>query len=68
MKILQEFYRILQDTLQKVNKNYFLFFFCMARDVSARVGSKPVHFVLGTSGENTINQNGRKLIEFATEN
>jgi hypothetical protein len=36
--------------------------------VSARVGSKPVHFVLGTSGENTINQNGRKLIEFATEN
>lgn len=29
----------------------------MASDMSARVGNTPVHFVLGTSGENTINQN-----------
>jgi hypothetical protein len=33
-----------------------------------RTGNKPVNFVLETNGENAINQNGRKFIEFAAEN
>jgi endonuclease/exonuclease/phosphatase family metal-dependent hydrolase len=48
-----------------MNKNYIL---CVAGDMNARVGNKPIHFVLGTNGENTVDQDGRKLIEFATEN
>jgi endonuclease/exonuclease/phosphatase family metal-dependent hydrolase len=40
----------------------------VAGDMDARVVNKPINVVLGTKGENTINQNGRKLIEFATEN
>jgi hypothetical protein len=35
--------------------------------MNARVGNKPIHFVLGTNGENTINQKGRKLVDFSIE-
>jgi hypothetical protein len=61
----QEFYKTIQDILQNMNKNDFL---CVAGNMNARVGNKPLHFILATSGENTVNQNGRKLIEFAIEN
>jgi hypothetical protein len=36
--------------------------------MNASVGNKPLNFVLGTNGESTVNQNGRQLIEFATDN
>jgi hypothetical protein len=40
-------------TVQKINKNYFV---CVAGDMNARVGNKPLNFVLGTNGESRINQ------------
>jgi hypothetical protein len=56
---------MLQVVLQNTNKNDFL---CVAGDMNATIGNKPRHFVSGTNGEKTVNQNARKLIEFATEN
>jgi hypothetical protein len=40
----------------------------VAGDMSARIWNKSLNFVLGTNVENAINRNGRKWVEFATEN
>lgn len=54
---MQEFY--------EMSKNDFL---CVAGCLNAMFGNMPVNFVLEINGENAINQNGRKYIEFAAEN
>ena len=37
-------------------------------DVNARVGNNRVINIVGTNGEATLNNNGRKLIDFCTFN
>jgi hypothetical protein len=36
--------------------------------MDAGVWNRKINFVLGANGENAVNQNGRKWIEFAIEN
>jgi hypothetical protein len=54
-KDTQEFYETLQGILKNTNKNDFL---CVAGNMNARVGNKPINFVLGTNGENIIRMEG----------
>ncbi|PSN40274.1 hypothetical protein C0J52_24554 [Blattella germanica] len=60
-----KFYKKLQETIHKINKNDYLI---LAGDMNGRVGNMPVKDVLGTNGESTINENGKKLIDFASFN
>lgn len=60
-----EFYDILQKTVNGINKNDYLI---IAGDLNARVGKTPVENIIGTEGEVKINNNGYKLKEFALNN
>jgi hypothetical protein len=40
----------------------------LCRDFNARVGKQPIGKTLGTNGENTLNENGRHLINVASLN
>jgi hypothetical protein len=40
----------------------------VAGDMNARVGDKPIHFLLRTNGEKTFNRSGRKFMKSAAEN
>ena len=61
----EEFYETLQKILDKANKNDYIM---LIWDMNARVGNNRVANVVGTSGETTLNSNGRKLIDFCTFN
>ncbi len=60
-----KFYQQLQTAINKINKNDYLL---LLGDLNARVGKIPIKNIVGTEGEYTLNNNGKKLIEFAIYN
>jgi hypothetical protein len=50
-----KFYKILQNTIDKVNKNDYII---LARDFNARVGNTAIQGVVRTMGEQLLNTNG----------
>ena len=61
----EEFYETLQKILGKVNKKDYIM---LIGDMNDRVGNNKVANIVGTNGEDTLNSNGRKLIDFCTFN
>ena len=61
----EEFYKTLQDQIDKINKNDYII---VAGDYNSRVGKIPIDRILDTNGEITVNNNGHKLKEFASVN
>jgi len=61
----EEFYETLQKILHKVNKNDYIM---LIGGTNARVGNNRVLNIVGTNGEATLNNNGRKLIDFCKFN
>lgn len=61
----EEFYEELQKLLDKINKNDY---YIIAGDLNARIGKIPITNIVGTEGEEVINNNGYKLREFASHN
>jgi len=57
----EEFYDTLQKILHKVNKNDYIM---LIGDMNGRVGNNRVANIVGTNGEDTLNSNGEKLIDF----
>lgn len=60
-----KFYNLLQNTVDKINKNDYLI---LTGDFNARVGNTAIKGILGTNGEPTLNSNGRRLIDFSAFN
>ena len=60
-----ELYEELQKVINKSNKNDYLL---LLGDLNGRVGKVPVHNIVGTEGETTLNNNGKRLIEFSVNN
>ena len=48
-----------------MNRNDYIM---LIGDMNARVGNNRVTKIVGTNGEATLNNNGRKLIDFCTFN
>jgi len=61
----EEFHETLQKILYKVNKNDYIM---LIGDMNARFGDNRVANIVGTNGEGTLNNSGRKLIDFCTFN
>ena len=61
----EEFYETLQDQIDKISKNDYIFF---AEDYNARVGNNRTDGILGKNGEITTNSNGHKVKDFASVN
>jgi len=61
----EEFYETLQKVLDKVNRNDYIM---LIGDMNARVWNSRVINIVGTNGKATLNNNGRKLIDFYTYN
>jgi hypothetical protein len=59
------FYKQLQDIYNKVNKNDYVI---LAGDLNATVGNKSINKNIDTFGEQTVNKNGMRLIDFAVYN
>ena len=53
----EEFYETLQTILDEVNKNDYIM---LIGDMKARVGNNRVANIVGTNGEATLNNNGKK--------
>mgnify|MGYP002224294368 CR=1 FL=1 len=64
-KLTEEFYEKLQSIFDKVNKNDYIL---LTGDLNGRVGNNNIKNVVGTNGENTLNSNGQKLIDFCIFN
>ena len=58
----EEFYKTLQDQIDKINKNDYII---VAGDYNARVGKIYIDGILERNSEITSNNNGHKLKEFA---
>ena len=60
-----EFYETLQKAFDKVNKNDYIL---LMGDLNARIRNRGIQNVMGTNGEDILNNNGNKLIDFSTFN
>lgn len=60
-----QFYKDLQKHLDTVNKNDQLI---LGGDLNARIGQSPVKDIIGNNGEQTLNENGKSLRNFAVFN
>jgi len=61
----ENLYKLLQKILSKLNKTDHI---VIAGDLNARIGRMPIPHVVGTNGEQHLNNNGYELRHFATEN
>jgi exonuclease III len=64
-ELSDEFYEQLQNILEKTNKNDYIL---MMGDLNARIGNITIMKIVGTDGEPTVNNNGKKLMDFCTFN
>lgn len=59
------FYDELQKELTKINTSEYV---VITGDLNARIGNQPIPGIVGTYGEQLVNNNGEELRQFATYN
>lgn len=61
----EAFYDKLQQYINRINKNDYII---IGGDFNARIGREKFENIIGTNGENCLNQNGKMLRDFACYN
>lgn len=61
----EKFYNDVQNILDRINKNDYII---IGGDYNARIGKEAIQDIIGHSGEQVINSNGRLLRDFALYN
>jgi hypothetical protein len=61
----EEFYETLQKILDKVNRYDYML---LTGDRNYGVGNNTITNIVGTNGETSLNNNGKKMIDFCTFN